>query len=103
MKKWKLAGLLVSQTVLTYAVFVICIHEPKSKYRQVEEAVAIEKSILHNKEAKLNSIMYKHYEHPTTVTIEQVKKDAKPNTGRNDLDLLSAEDAAFLVDVANGK
>ena len=103
MKKWKLAGLLVSQAALTYAVFVVCIQLPKSKYQQVEEAVGIEKSMIQSKEAKINSILFTHVQHPTTVTIEQVNKDAKPNLRKNGLDLLSADDAAFLVDVANGK
>ena len=103
MKKLKLAGLLVSQAALTYVVFVICIHEPKSKYQQVQESVGVEQSILQNKQVKLNSIMFNHFEHPTTVTIEQVRKDTKPNLRKSGFDLLSKEDAAFLVDVASGK
>jgi hypothetical protein len=103
MKKWKLAVLVVSQAALTYAVFIICIHEPKTRYQQVEEAVGDARSILHNKEAKINSIVFNHFEHPTTVTIERVIKDPKPNPGKTGMDLLSAEDREFLEDVANGK
>ena len=102
MKKWKIAGLIASQATLTYAVFVICIHEPKSIYQQVQESVGVEKDILHNKEVKINSIMFNHFEHPTTVTIEQIRKDSKPNFRRSGFDLLSKEDAAFLVDLPMG-
>ena len=103
MKKWKLAGLLVSQAVLTYAVFVICIHEPKSIAQQVKESVGVEQDNLYHKEAKLRSIIFKNVEHPTTVTIERVRKDTMTNLRRTELEILSAEDAAFLADVANGK
>jgi hypothetical protein len=103
MKKWKIASLIASQAALTYAVFVICIHEPKTIAQQVQESVADEQSNLRNKEGKLRSIMFKNTQRPNTITIVETKKDIKPSGGRNGLEMLSAEDAAFLVDVANGK
>lgn len=103
MKKWKLTGLIVSQIILTYAVFIVCIHEPKSISQQVDEAVAAEQNILNHKEHKLRSIIFKHLQHPTSITIEETRKIRKPDTIYSGLDLLSDDDLLFLAEIVNEK
>lgn len=103
MKKRNLTGLLVSQLVLIYAVFIVCIESPKSKYQQVEKAVGAQKILLNDKEIKLNSIIFKYVWHPTTVTVEEVHKRNKPDSSCSEFDLLSADEAAFLMRIINEK
>lgn len=102
MKKWKLTGLIVSQIILNYAVFIVCIHQPKSISQQVNEALSTEQSILHTKEYKLRSIIFKHVQQPTSITIEEVGKP-KPNSNRTGLDMLSDDDVLFLAEILKEK
>ena len=103
MRKWKLTALLISQAALTYAIFIVCVHSPKSKYRQINEAIGTEQNALRSKETKLNSIIFGRVRHPTGVTVQQVKKDSSPNTRIDRAEILSPEDKAFLEDAAKGK
>lgn len=102
MKKWKIAGLVASQIVLTYAVFIVCIKQPKSNYQQIEEAVGRQQSQLRAEASRLNSIIFKYIQQPTSITIEETRKAKKPNIGTA-LQSLKAEDVAFLMGVVNGK
>ena len=103
MKKWKIAGLIISQIVLTYLVFIVCIHSPKSTYQQVEEAVGAQESQLRSEESRLYSIIFKHVEQPTSVTIEETRKMSKPDTSRSGLNNLAVDDAEFVRRIVNRK
>jgi hypothetical protein len=98
MKKWKIAGLLVSQIILTYAVFIVCIHQPKNIYRQVGDVYGSKGYPLSSTEARLRSILLQYVEHPTTVTIIETKKAPKEDTNRTGLALLKPDDVEFLYD-----
>lgn len=102
MRKWKIAGLIVSQIVLSYLVFIVCIKQPRSKYQQVEEAVGAQQWKLRAETSRLNSILFRYVQQPTTVTIEETRKMRKPDKG-NILQSLKVEDVAFLMNVASGK
>ena len=103
MKKWKLAGLILSQLALTYAVFIICIHQPKSKYREIEESVGWQENELRTAESRLYMIMNKYVQHPTTVRIERTYAPANSDTTTTGLAMLTTADADFLMRVVKGK
>ncbi len=103
MRKFKIAGLIASQIVLTYLVFIICIQQPRSKQQQIEDALGSQRSHLRDEEARLNSIIFKNARHPTTVTIVETRKMSKPDTNQNALSLLRYEDQEFLISVSEGK
>jgi len=103
MKKWKIVGLIISQIALTYFVFIASIHQPKSKYRQVEDDIGWQESELRGTELRLLHMMRTYVYHPTTVTIERTHTFANTAANHTGLDLLKPEDGKFLMEVAGRK
>ena len=101
MKKWKIGILLTVNSVLVYAVFLSCLHEPKSISQQVNSKYGLEEEILRRQQSRLMSISLSQVSTPTSVTVEETRKIRKDNGDR--FDLLDSGDKAFLIEVAGAK
>ena len=106
-RKWEATVILVSSSLLMYAVFLVCIHSEKTRFMQVDEAYGQERGVLDRELSRIHEIAFKNARriNPNMITIvptaaleAQRKQDSI--TAAN---TLSLEDQLFLLEIMTGK
>ncbi len=106
-KKWEAAFVVISYTVLMYAVFLVYIHSEKTIFRQVNEVYGAERGVLDRELSRIHEIVFKNARriNPNMITIVPTAtlEAQRKQDSINAANALSLEDQLFLLEIVSGK